>query len=62
MDNTNIKDNAVNAESPNIGKKINPIPKPSTNIGIDIYQFGNSYKPLCLYIAKNNSEIISILQ
>ena len=23
MDNTNIKDNAVNAESPNIGKKIN---------------------------------------
>lgn len=36
MDNTNIKDNAVNAESPNIGKKINPIPKPSTNIGIDI--------------------------
>ena len=36
MDNTNIKDTAVNAESPNIGKKINPVPKPDTNIGIDI--------------------------
>ena len=33
---TTIKDTAINTESSNIGKKINPVSTPSPNIGIDI--------------------------